>query len=137
MKKGRESIRHGGTALTLLFLLIMALPAFSRSETKGASVAASPVEAAHYAGSDTCKTCHEDLYTKSFETTAHFKTTLKDGHGCESCHGPGAEHVAGGGDVSKIIRQESLSAAGEHPLPELSRRQPRPIALQSLRACEQ
>jgi hypothetical protein len=66
MKKGRESIRHGGTALTLLFLLIVAVPASSRSETKGAPVAASPVESARYAGSDTCKTCHEDLHTKEF-----------------------------------------------------------------------
>jgi DmsE family decaheme c-type cytochrome len=68
-----------------------------------------------YVGVDVCKTCHEDLYQKNFEKTPHFKTTLKDGHGCESCHGPGSAHVEGGGDVSKIIsfkdmsRQESSS----------------------------
>jgi predicted CXXCH cytochrome family protein len=102
--KGRE-----GTALTLLFLLIVALPAFSRNETKSGVPVATSTEAARYAGSDACKTCHEDLYTKNFETTPHFKTTLKDGHGCESCHGPGAEHVAAGGDVTKIIRFKELS----------------------------
>ncbi|MGC2194511.1 MAG: DmsE family decaheme c-type cytochrome [Terriglobales bacterium] len=110
MKTARQYIRHGGTTLILLFLLIVAVPAWSRSETKGAAgAAATPVEFAQYTGSDACKTCHEELYTKRFETTPHFKTTLKDGHGCESCHGPGAEHVAGGGDVSKIIRFKDLS----------------------------
>jgi DmsE family decaheme c-type cytochrome len=62
-----------------------------------------------YVGSETCKTCHEDLYKTGFERTPHFQTTLKGGHGCESCHGPGGEHVAGGGDVEKIIRMKELS----------------------------
>jgi cytochrome c553 len=60
-------------------------------------------ETAQYVGVDTCKTCHEDLYKKNFESTPHFETTLNDGHGCESCHGPGSAHVEGGGDVTKII----------------------------------
>jgi hypothetical protein len=110
MKTGRHYSSHGGTALILLLFLTVALPARSRSETKGATAAAAaPVEPPQYAGSDACKTCHEDLYTKGFESTPHFKTTLKGGHGCESCHGPGAEHVAGGGDVSKIVRFKDLS----------------------------
>ena len=62
-----------------------------------------------YVGSDRCKTCHENVYKKQFENTPHFKTTLKDGHGCESCHGPGASHVEGGGDVSKIVSFRRLS----------------------------
>jgi DmsE family decaheme c-type cytochrome len=66
-------------------------------------------ESAQYAGSEACKTCHEDVYKKSFENTPHFKTTLNDGHGCESCHGPGAAHVAGAGDISKIISFKKLS----------------------------
>jgi len=70
---------------------------------------APPTRPSGYAGSETCKTCHEDVYKQHFENTPHFKTTLKDGHGCESCHGPGAEHVAGGGDVSKIISFKNLS----------------------------
>jgi DmsE family decaheme c-type cytochrome len=66
-------------------------------------------EPAQYVGSEVCKTCHEDLYKNNFERTPHFKTTLKDGHGCESCHGPGSEHVASGGEVSKIISFKALS----------------------------
>ena len=64
---------------------------------------------AQYAGSDACVTCHEDVYKKQFEGTPHFQTTLKNGHGCESCHGPGSEHIAGGGDKTKIIRFSELS----------------------------
>jgi DmsE family decaheme c-type cytochrome len=107
MKKGSSYIGSSGAAL-ILFLL-MAVPAFSRNDAKSAPAAASPVETKQYSGSDACKTCHEDLYTKRFETTAHYKTTLKGGHGCESCHGPGSEHVAAGGDVSKIVRFKNLS----------------------------
>lgn len=69
-----------------------------------------PASAPQYVGSDTCKTCHEDLYKSNFERTPHFKTTLPDGHGCESCHGPGSAHVEGGGDVTKIVSFKTMSA---------------------------
>ena len=68
-----------------------------------------PKETGQYVGVDVCKTCHEDLYKKNFENTPHFKTTLHDGHGCESCHGPGSAHVEGGGDVTKIVSFKSMS----------------------------
>jgi DmsE family decaheme c-type cytochrome len=66
-----------------------------------------------YVGSEVCKTCHEDMYNQ-WEKTPHWKTTLdsKDGpshQGCESCHGPGSAHVAGGGDITKIFRFENAS----------------------------
>jgi DmsE family decaheme c-type cytochrome len=67
------------------------------------------LQSAKYVGSDTCKTCHEDLYKNNFEKTPHFKTTVDDGHGCEACHGPGSAHVEGGGDVSQIISFKSMS----------------------------
>ena len=92
--------------------------------------AASSAEDSKYVGSDTCKTCHEDLYN-NWAKTPHWKTTLdkKAGpshQGCEGCHGPGADHVAGGGDKSKIFIFEEASArevssrcltchAGAHP----------------------
>jgi len=63
-------------------------------------------DSSKYVGAATCKTCHEETYN-AWEKTAHWKTTLnKEGgaakQGCEGCHGPGADHVAGGGDKSKI-----------------------------------
>ncbi|HSA92185.1 MAG TPA: DmsE family decaheme c-type cytochrome [Terriglobales bacterium] len=71
-------------------------------------------KAEDYVGAETCQTCHEDKF-KHFETTAHFRTTLdkKKGpeyQGCEACHGPGREHVEGGGDVSKIFSFKGKSA---------------------------
>ena len=64
-------------------------------------------DSANYVGAETCKACHEDIYN-SWEKTPHWKTTLdtKGGpshQGCEGCHGPGAAHVAGGGDTTKIF----------------------------------
>jgi DmsE family decaheme c-type cytochrome len=60
-----------------------------------------------YVGAETCKTCHEDIYN-SFEKTPHWKTTYDSRRGaafqgCEACHGPGADHVNGGGDKTKIF----------------------------------
>jgi DmsE family decaheme c-type cytochrome len=85
-------------------------------------------DASKYVGAETCKTCHEDIYN-AWEKTPHWKTTLNkepSHQGCEGCHGPGAEHVAGGGDASKIFNPAKHSAkevdakcltchAGAHP----------------------
>ncbi len=94
-----------------LFLAVSPAVAQDAPATPPAPAAeeSAPAGGAQYVGSDTCKTCHEDIYKNSFENTPHFKTTLKGGHGCESCHGPGSEHVAGGGDVSKIVTFKNLS----------------------------
>jgi DmsE family decaheme c-type cytochrome len=103
----RSHSRSAGLGVLLLVWAVR--PAVSGTLPAKTPTVAPPIETAAYVGSDTCKTCHEDLYTKSFESTPHFKTTLKDGHGCESCHGPGGAHVAGGGDATKIIRFPELS----------------------------
>jgi len=70
-------------------------------------VAGTSSDSSDYVGAETCKSCHEASYN-SWEKTPHWKTTLdtKGGpshQGCEGCHGPGAAHVAGGGDKSKIF----------------------------------
>jgi DmsE family decaheme c-type cytochrome len=81
-------------------------------------------------GSETCKTCHEDLYN-AWAKTPHWKTTLNKAggpshQGCEGCHGPGGDHVDGGGEKSKIFVFEKASVkevdkrcltchAGAHP----------------------
>jgi hypothetical protein len=91
---------------TFLLLPVLSVHLFGQQEK---STPPTDKTTAQYAGGDTCKTCHEDLYKNNFERTSHFKTTLQGGHGCESCHGPGSEHVAGGGDISKIISFKGLS----------------------------
>src|SRR5579864_9816165 len=90
-------------SLSLLLVIQSSLAAEPDKNATGQS------PTAKYVGADVCKTCHEEIYKKSFEATPHFKTTLEGGHGCESCHGPGSEHVEGGGDVNKIIRFSTLS----------------------------
>ena len=80
----------------------------------GATAASVPSsDASKYVGAETCKTCHEEIYS-TWEKTPHWKTTLntKGGpskQGCEGCHGPGADHVAGGGDKTKIFVFEGKS----------------------------
>jgi DmsE family decaheme c-type cytochrome len=121
--------------LTFLLFVVAFAPGQTSPPAAGKSVQSgtAPVtgtpspEVSKYVGAETCKTCHEEIYN-AWEKTPHWKTTLnkKGGpskQGCEGCHGPGAEHVAGGGDKTKIFafegkpRQETsalcLSCHGE------------------------
>jgi DmsE family decaheme c-type cytochrome len=116
-------------SLTLLFLagffcaILSVAPSPAQNNKKKPAGQAKayerPTDPALYVGSETCKTCHEDMPTKgfyqTFETTPHVVTTLdtKKGpewHGCEACHGPGKEHVEGGGDKTKIFTFKNASA---------------------------
>ncbi len=81
--------------------------------TSAATSGTSVDVASKYVGAETCKACHEEIYS-AWEKTPHWKTTLnKEGgpskQGCEGCHGPGADHVAGGGDKTKIFVFEGKS----------------------------
>ena len=58
---------------------------------------------ASYAGSDSCKDCHAELYD-GWAKSPHWKTTLnaKEGpskQGCEGCHGAAASHIADPSDT--------------------------------------
>jgi DmsE family decaheme c-type cytochrome len=53
--------------------------------------------ASAYAGSETCQTCHEDIF-KAFAKNPHHSVEISEtrgfqGKACESCHGPGAKHA--------------------------------------------
>jgi DmsE family decaheme c-type cytochrome len=73
-----------------------------------------PTDPSLYVGSETCKTCHEEIY-KGFASTPHFQTTTDNKRGpawqgCEACHGPGKAHVESGGDTSKIYTFKGATA---------------------------
>ena len=109
------------SVLCLIVVVVAAAPGQTRQQVvdKSAQPANPPVagtlssDVSKYVGAETCKTCHEEIYN-DWEKTPHWKTTLnKEGgpskHGCEGCHGPGADHVAGGGDKTKIFVFEGQS----------------------------
>jgi DmsE family decaheme c-type cytochrome len=125
-------MRHRTHILYLLLLIAAmtiavgrATPASPESEKDKTKASQSQkfvrsTDPAQYVGSETCKTCHEDMPSKgffaNFEASPHFLTTLdtKKGpewHGCEACHGPGKEHVDGGGDKTKIFTFKNASPA--------------------------
>ena len=97
---------HSGSALSGAFLM-GAYPGAAEDKTKAATASSQATDASQYVGATTCQGCHDELY-KGFEASPHWMTTQETkmthgAHGCESCHGPGAAHVEGGGDKSKIF----------------------------------
>ena len=67
-----------------------------------------------YVGADTCQSCHEEVF-KDVQKTKHWNSILKtksgvEAHTCETCHGPGAEHVSAGGDKTKIFGFKGATA---------------------------
>jgi len=121
--KGYEAKWRLALLFGLLAFFVLAVCTFgSQFDTPGSKAESSSkgqaADSSDYVGSDTCKTCHEDMpakgFFKHFEDSPHFQTTLdtKKGpewHGCEACHGPGKAHVEGGGDKTKIFRFEQAT----------------------------
>ncbi len=65
-----------------------------------------------YVGSETCKACHQSQFDSVAQTTHGKLDDMPSWKGkvvgCESCHGPGKEHVEGGGDITKIRQLNKL-----------------------------
>src|SRR6185437_525206 len=97
-----------GTKMTFAVRLIAILPVFC-----GLAVAGAPAGAVnHYVGSNVCKTCHADVWF-TFYRNPHFQSIASgkeppERTGCESCHGPGEQHVAAHGGKSTIVAFSEL-----------------------------
>jgi DmsE family decaheme c-type cytochrome len=89
--------------------LVLALSGGTRVLTSRQEPKAAPAAGGEYVGEDTCLTCHED---QGYKGTAHARTfnekTPAAQQGCESCHGPGKEHVDASGDKSKILNPATM-----------------------------
>ena len=109
----------------LMVLGLWSLPVLAQTPAKlpapAAGIAASTVQeqktgaasnGSEYAGAESCKTCHEDIYN-GWEKSPHWKQTYKEGgiakHGCEDCHGAAAGHVADPTDTSKLFLFEKAT----------------------------
>lgn len=87
--------------------------AVERTPEEALTTGNAPAVDDNYVGSETCRGCHEDQF-KRFSRTKHAKLAEVSSwkgkvQGCESCHGPGKEHVESG-DKTKIITFDNKNA---------------------------
>jgi len=82
----------------LTLILSIFILAFGYQETTGAETG--------YIGSEVCRGCHSSIY-ESFVKSVHGKKSIPESPAnrqeCESCHGPGGDHVLKGGGRGKGI----------------------------------
>ena len=81
-----------GAVVVCSSLLALSAQAQSKGAAQNQNPGATSAKELDYAGADTCKACHEDIY-KGWEKSPHWKQSYKEGglakHGCEDCHGAG------------------------------------------------
>lgn len=101
--------KRGPGPLGLLFALTIVA-----AISPAASLSGAEERPAGYAGSETCQTCHEEIFT-AFQKNPHrrVETDKKRGwesRACESCHGPGAKH-AESASAQDILNPAKLAPA--------------------------
>src|ERR1051325_10347453 len=91
------------------------LAGFAAAQTPPPAVPQAPAPVANaggYVGSNTCRTCHSDVWF-TFNRNPHFKSIASgkeppERTGCEGCHGPGKAHVEARGGKTTIPHAFSL-----------------------------
>jgi DmsE family decaheme c-type cytochrome len=121
MNTAQTSLVRVAQKTTLLLALAVALyffflparqPTLAQVEDNSFAENASVVTPANLAdaASSECAACHEQVAV-GFTKTVHGKVQNGLSVSCESCHGDGAEHIAGGGDKSKIKNPAKINPA--------------------------
>ncbi|HEY3368195.1 MAG TPA: ammonia-forming cytochrome c nitrite reductase subunit c552 [Symbiobacteriaceae bacterium] len=94
---GQRFLARNGTTGEMTYLNVVWNPtAQAYQPTKGGS-----------SWSQGCAGCHSTNYDKK---TMQFSDA---GIGCEACHGPGRDHIAGKGDVAKVVKSTSSDVCGQ------------------------
>jgi len=105
-----NSVFRISSALLALALVTVALttdagPRVAAAAPLSASQTPGQPPTGDYLGTETCLACHGEQWTALSETPHGHREnprTPSAGLGCETCHGPGKDHVDGGGDITKI-----------------------------------
>jgi DmsE family decaheme c-type cytochrome len=108
----------GALAIWLVVMVTVGATASPRQNAQsGTKAAAAPAAqatpaASGYVGEDTCLTCHEDQ-GKGYQGTPHARAqnprTPAAAKSCETCHGPGQQHVDAGGGKGTIKNPTSMA----------------------------